>query len=273
MKKIFISSMSIILILSIMFIGCGGNKSSGRSSIKIFEVKSGDVGYVPDDLNHNGVVFADSLSEIGNEYMLLVPNYSISDIRGIQAVYYDDNGNKQNVIVSLTIDNPNIFENFTPLNIIGGGTSVDLQGKQPGGKGVLTANYNGLIRQVNIWVYNSWGTLSSGVKINSDGTYLLVDPTLKMQCAFYYEVPNKILIGQSYHEAVCNMSNWKEVFKSIKTINESRFIVGSENQIFNADNVYNIYISKIPDNGYIKIIQAGEITVWEHTSSIDKGFN
>jgi hypothetical protein len=283
MKKYSIILLSVIILIGIMFLpGClSGNSNSGsyQKQIKIFEVQGG-IGYVPNNLNLNGLVFADSLSEIGNEYVIYSDDYNTgSAVPMIQAFYYDESGNKVDVPVSfikdLSTDDCFNFDNLT--NLSGGGTSFNLTGNSPGGKGKIIASCNGLTREVDVYVYDSYGVLGymSGRKIDTNGVQS--NSTTKSECAFFSEVGGVKIVGKSYFVDSCDDFTWKEKLKAIKTINVDLITGGNINNLIDGNNPQ-IYVAEVPGAipntiiGYVKIVRVGPSEIWEYTPNAAQGF-
>jgi hypothetical protein len=280
MKKIYIGIISTLIIISIIaFPGCGGNgggnnvnngnngNSEPGAGIRFYEVKGGTA-FMPDNLNAAGIVFADSLSEIGDEYIQFVGNNSESIVPTIQAFYKDVNGNIVNVPVSFAKDPTadDCFNMDSPSDIGGGGSQFQLIGNAPGGKGKLIASANGVTREIDVYIYNSYGVLglTSGRIIDSNGNQS--NSTTRSLCAFFQESDGAHIVGKSYFVDSCDGFTWKSKLKAIKTVNTSSIIGGNINTLLDG-NEPKIYVAEVVGGGYMKIVRIGASEIWEYTNT------
>jgi hypothetical protein len=279
MKKYWIILLLIFILVGIMFLpGCGKGNSSGlyQKQIKIFEILGGSA-YAPANLNLNGLVFADSFKEIDNEYAVFVGNESESIVPTIQAFYYDENGDKINISVLFTKDSfaDDCFNMNNLNNLDDGGTSFELVGKSPGGKGKIIASANGLIKEVNVYVYNSYGSLNTGLNVitKESVSYTDVDSTI------YGDTSNPPICvrlnKRSYviPDSICNGFTWKEKLKNIKSVDVSKFVDGSEHQALEGPECPEpkIFIAEASRGGYIKVVKINPTIIWEYTNKIENG--
>jgi hypothetical protein len=280
MKKLYIVTISVLIIMSIMaFPGCGGGGGNNpppdapRNTLKLYEVTGGTAYIMPSNLNKSGLVFADSLSEIGSEYVVFVGNYSESVIPTIQAYYYDNNGNKMNIPVAFAKDTSadDCFNMESPNDIAGGGSQFQLTGNSPGGRGKLIASANGQTKEVDIYVYNSFGSLNTGLNVvtRTQIPYTDVNSTIygDTSSSPYYVRLNK----RSYAvpDGICDGFTWKEKLKAIKTVNTSGFVSGSEDQALEGPECPQpqIFVAEAAGGGYIKMVKIGSSTIWEYTNT------
>jgi hypothetical protein len=273
MKKytLFIS----ILILSVIlaFPGCGGGSKKDRNPdpgdgdpvinqrIKIFEV-SGGVAMA----NIRGLVFADSLSEIGDQYTVFVANNSEGVVPTIMAYCYDDEGRKIDIPVLFAkhADFDDCFTMDNPSNINGGGSRFNLIGNAPGGKGKLIASANGATREVEVYVYDSFGVLSAdrGRKINTDGSH--DNSAIRAECAFFSDSGEVKLVGKSYLADSCDGVTWKEKLRAIKTVSATDLAAGDTDNI---PTLGQIYVAEVPTGGYIKYVRINHSMIWEYSQT------
>lgn len=267
MKRYFISFCVIISIVSIMFVGCGGSKSGGgRKQIKIFETSGGVVYNMP--INQSGIVFADSILEIGNEYILFVPNDE-AVLPYIDVALFDESGNRQPDIVNLTIDGDQCIDLTKMSDNPAGGKSGQLIGIGNGGKCQLIATAGEITRSINILVYDS----CSVNDVNMDFRIPQKDrANTRAESTIYGDTtlpltPVKITHG-SYKVTDCNQINWRTELKNVARVDVNKFDNG-ETQPNNILDPHNpaIYIAKTPDDGYVKIIAIGSSIIWEYTQT------
>lgn len=218
------------------------------------------------DLNKTGLVFADSLSEIGDQYTVFVANGSESAVPTIQAYCYDDGGNVLDLPVTFAKD-PGFDDCYTidsPQNLTGGGSKFNLIGNAPGGKGKLIASANGLTREVEVYVYDSYGVLSAdrGRKINTDGSH--VNSAIRADSAFFSDAGVVRLIGKSYLADTCDGFTWKEKLRAIKTVDATDLAAGDADNI---PTLGQIYVAEVPTGGYIKYVRIGPSMIWEYSQT------
>lgn len=263
MKKytFFISILIISIILA--FPGCGGGKKSsgGNGGIKIYE-SMGGVAYMPKNLS--GIAFADSITEIGNEYIYFVGNNSESVVPTITAYCKDGEGNIIDVPVVFAVEGDSCFNMEYPQNLTGGGSAFQLVGVAPGGKAKLIATANGQTREIDVYIYDSYGIVggSVGRKINADGSH--ENSGIRSECAFFSDIEGGYgvvkLVGKSYMVDTCDSITWKEKLRAIKTVDTA--------QLINAGNPLDgnkIFVAEVPTGGYIKIVRIGVSEIWEYS--------
>jgi hypothetical protein len=254
-----------ILILSIIlaFPGCGGGKKSsgGNGGIKIYE-SMGGVAYMPKNLS--GIAFADSITEIGNEYIYFVGNNSESVVPTITAYCKDGEGNIIDVPVVFAVEGDSCFNMEYPQNLTGGGSAFQLVGVAPGGKAKLTATANGQTREIDVYIYDSYGQLglTGGIRINNDGSKDMSNIS-NGDCAFYLAVPGVTIIGKSYLVDTCDGFTWKEKLSSIKTVDTAQLAASNVNNLLETNK---IFIAEVPfTGGYMKIVRIGVSEIWEYS--------
>ena len=259
-KYIFFIS---ILILSIIlaFPGCGGSKKSsgGNGGIKIYE-SMGGVAYMPKSLS--GIAFADSITEIGNEYIYFVGNNSESVVPTITAYCKDDEGNIINTPVVFAVEGDNCFSMENLRDLENGGSAFQLVGVAPGGKAKLIATANGQTREIDVYIYDSYGTVgvTNGIKLNSDGSKKLSN--VKNDCIFY----NESIVGRSYLADTCDGFTWKEKLSAIKTVDIGQIEAGVPDVFLDFNK---IYIAEVLNGGYIKIVRIGASKIWEYSPTLN----
>lgn len=259
-----------ILILSIIlaFPGCGGGKKSsgGNGGIKIYE-SMGGVAYMPKSLS--GIAFADSISEIGNEYIYFVGNNSEAVVPTIMAYYKDDNGNTVDTPVVFTIEGDNCFNMENLQNLSGGGSAFNLVGVAPGGRAKLTATANGQTREIDVYIYDSYGVLANGLNIMTKDLLAINDANSTIFGDTLNNPVVRRLNKRSYAvpDGICDGITWKEKLKSIKTVDPTKFINGSENQALEGPECPQpqIFIAEAAGGGYIKVVKVGVSIVWEYS--------
>lgn len=266
MKKFFISFCVISSIVSIMFVGCGGSKSGGgRKQIKIFETSGGVVYNMP--INQSGIVFADSILEIGNEYILFVPNdESVSP--NIDVALFDSDGNRQSDIVYLTINGDECIDLTELIDNPRGGKSGSLVGTGKGGKCQLIATCGTITRSVNIWVYDSRGMQgfnNKGIPIDSEGNKL-VQTDVVNDCVFFNNSGTIYIVGNAYLYGTYTSSSWKNAFKNINDFSTISFnLTNPTDKILCGPSANNkIYIAETSNGGHVKIIGTGNSIIWEY---------
>jgi hypothetical protein len=261
-----------ILILSIIlaFPGCGGGgkKDGGNGGIKIYE-SLGGVAYMPENLNVSGIAFADSLSEIGNEYIYFVGNNSEAVVPTIMAYYKDGNGNTVDTPVVFAIEGDNCFNMENLQNLSGGGSAFNLVGVAPGGRAKLTATANGQTREIDVYIYDSYGTLNTGLNIATKEFVLHTDAssTIYGDTSDIYTIRRLNKRSYAVPDGICDSITWKEKLKSIKTVDPTKFINGSENQALEGPECPQpqIFIAEAAGGGYIKVVKVGVSIVWEYS--------
>lgn len=266
MKKPLVSFLStVIFVLILVFPGCGGgSKNTGNAGIKIYEVNPGGVAHMS-DLNRNGVVFADSLTEIGTEYILFLANNTEGVTPGIQACYKDTKGKIVDIPVSIA-KNGDCFVTDDLTNLAGGGTSFSLVGVAPGGRGEFVANANGSTKKVDIYVFDSYGTLgaTNGVSLNNTTGIQKLEPNEnRSKCIVFSDLDGLKIVGKSYFVADCTVYDWKEKLKAIKDIDTVSVDNGVADTVLNG-NFPKIYVAENPLGGYIKVVRVGTSTIWEY---------
>jgi hypothetical protein len=265
MKRYFISFCVIISIVSIMFVGCGGSKSGGgRKQIKIFETSGGVVYNMP--INQSGIVFADSISEIGNEYILFVPNdESVSP--NIDVALFDSDGNRQSDIVYLTINGDECIDLTELIDNPRGGKSGPLVDTGKGGKCQLIATCGEISRFVDIWVYDSCsmsGFPNQGINIDEFGIKSNPPITDPDGCVFFNNNGNIYIVGKAYLHG--EYVNWKSEFKNIDDFSGINFNLTNPDDKMLCSPLANnkIYIAETPNGGHVKIIGTGNSIIWEY---------
>ena len=268
MKRYFISFCVIISIVSIMFVGCGGSKSGGgRKQIKIFETSGGVVYNM--STNQSGIVFADNIVEIGNEYILFFP-WKEAIIPSIDVALFDENGNRQSDIINLTIDGDQCIDLTKIFDNPNGGKSGQLIGLEPGGKCRLIATCGELSRSVNIWVYDSYELPRGNLRITQNEK--TESGISKIDSTVYGVVVNedgniyntvKITKG-SYLFKETTQSTWRNDLKSLDKIDVTQTLTdGNELN----PRTPKIYVAETPDGGHIKIVAIGSSIIWEYTNT------
>ncbi len=271
MKRYYMCLISIFVIISILlFPGCGGgggkDNNGPGAGIRIYEVKGGTA-FMPNDLNASGIVFADSLTEIGDEYVQFVANNSEAVVPTIQAFYKDADGKVVDIPVSFVKDSlaDDCFNMDNQQNIAGGGSAFQLIGTGNGGKGKIIASANGTSREVDVYIYNSYGVLglTSGRIIDSNGNQS--NSTVKSLCAFFQESDGTHIVGKSYFVDSCDQITWKSKLKAVKSIDLSSIESGNINNLIDGREP-KIYVAEAGE-GYMKIVRVGASEIWEYTNT------
>lgn len=276
MKKIFISFIAVILLMSILlFPGCGGGGGGDnfKNQIKVYETSRG-FEYMSNELNQSGIVFADSFNtEIGNEYILYVSNLAGSITSSIQAIAYDEQGNIKDspIILEKNPVESNCFS-LDVIDTINGKISADIIANAPGGYCELNVACEPLSRIVKVWVYNSVGSMSQGegYKIDNvdNGKHRF---TIEEECSIY-EIASTdgnlgtktILKGNAYPIDSNKNEYWGTRLRTVKSISDVPSIGWLPNQELKEGI---IYIAENNFGGYIKIVRIGSMKIWEYSDN------
>jgi len=265
-KKIFIMSIiTSIVILSIAILpGCFGPSKTGKQ-IKIY-VTGGNSAIMSEPHYFNIVVAAGTI-EIGSMYMLTMPNNMTGPTYYGITAYYEVDGVRQDISVDITKDfsGPNENDCFNIVDIngsLGGGTDAHITSTHPGQCRMITSA-EGITRDVLIFVWDTWGTLSNGVKITAESTS---GSAIKAECAFYQNgswgtaLPKTQFMGRSYRVKGVNFYTYQNELYNIKNVDFERL---SASAIETDAIISSIYIAEVPTGGYIKFVQIYSEKYWE----------
>jgi hypothetical protein len=266
MKKLLLFFITTLLIIS--FIGCGGSNPPKEQGVKIKFYKSDG-----DTMESQISIRAQSVElSPGNRVFL----FGIYNVPTLQAVISED-GVQQTTQLDIVEDYSGEGEShcFNPTEIgsyyTGFGTGAAARWCGPG-KSKFLATYQELSGYINIFCYDSYGTLgaTSGLRLEDFNNKHISN--VKSDCFIWSEplVQGYTLTGKSYIVQSTSISTWKNDLYNIKTVDIEALEAGIINRKI-VDGY--IYIAKNPysSGGYVKICKVPQISVraWDYTTTTE----